>query len=264
MLSRLKYNVGKVVRVTDEAEDIKSFYIKVKMEESYPGQFVMVWLPGFEEIPLSPSLHEQKILRLTVAAVGSTTRKMHGLNIGDRVFIRGPYGRGFNINHKGKYLLIAGGYGAAPLIYALRKLREAGKHVAYAIGAKTSSKLLFVNEAKNLGAKVYIATDDGSRGFKGYVTEMVQEIIENYDNILACGPEKMLYRVMEMCLKTNVKCQLSIERYIKCGIGICGSCALDPKGLLVCKDGPVFYVEELVGTDFGKYYTLPSGTKKPI
>ncbi len=264
MLNKLKYKVGKIVKVVEEAEDVKSFYVKVNMEEITPGQFVMVWLPGLEEIPLSPSLHSQDILRLTVAAVGSTTRKMHELNVGDRVFIRGPFGRGFNIGYKGRYLLVAGGYGAAPLIYALRKLRESNKHVAYAIGARTSAKLLFINEAENLGAKVYASTDDGSRGYKGYITEIVKRIIKHYDNVLACGPEKMLYEVMNICLENNIRCQLSIERYIKCGIGVCGSCALDPKGLLVCRDGPVFYAEELVGTDFGKYYALPSGIKKPI
>ncbi len=252
---------GRIVKVINEAESIKSFILKVNIDKVIPGQFVMVWVPGFEEIPLSPSLHENSYLRLTVAAVGATTEKIHEMNVGDSLYIRGPYGRGFNLNLRGKYLLVAGGYGAAPIIYALKELREKGKSATYAIGAKTSSKLLFVSEARSIGAKVLITTEDGSEGVKGLITDVIKDIIEEYDNVLACGPEKMLYKIMNMCLRANVKCQLSIERYIKCGLGICGSCALDPKGLLVCKDGPVFYAEELIGTDFGKYYSLPSGAK---
>lgn len=263
-LETLKMCKAEIVKVVEEAEGIKSLLLETSIKKPIPGQFVMVWVPGFEEIPISPSMYERNVLRLTVAAVGETTRKIHSLKPGERLFIRGPYGRGFNLDEKGNFLLIAGGYGAAPIIYALHELRKKGKNVAYIIGARSKDKLLFVSEAKKFNAEVYIATDDGSLGFKGSAVEVAEKLIAKYDNVLACGPERMLYKIMLKCLELGVKCQISIERYIKCGIGICGSCVLDPKGLRVCSDGPVFYAEELANTEFGKYYTYPPGIKKPI
>ncbi len=263
-LETLKMCKAEIVKVVKEAEGIKSLLLETSIEKPIPGQFVMVWVPGFEEIPISPSMYERNVLRLTVATVGETTRKIHSLKPGERLFIRGPYGRGFNLDEKGNFLLIAGGYGAAPIIYALHELRKKGKNVAYIIGARSKDKLLFVSEARKFNAEVYIATDDGSLGFKGSAVEVAEKLIAKYDNVLACGPERMLYKIMLKCLELGVKCQISIERYIKCGIGICGSCVLDPKGLRVCSDGPVFYAEELANTEFGKYYTYPPGIKKPI
>ncbi len=263
-LETLKMCKAEIVKVVKEAEGIKSLLLETSIEKPIPGQFVMVWVPGFEEIPISPSMYERNVLRLTVATVGETTRKIHSLKPGERLFIRRPYGRGFNLDEKGNFLLIAGGYGAAPIIYALHELRKKGKNVAYIIGARSKDKLLFVSEARKFNAEVYIATDDGSLGFKGSAVEVAEKLIAKYDNVLACGPERMLYKIMLKCLELGVKCQISIERYIKCGIGICGSCVLDPKGLRVCSDGPVFYAEELANTEFGKYYTYPPGIKKPI
>lgn len=263
-LETLKMYKAEITKVVKEAENIKSLLLKTFIRKPVPGQFVMVWVPGFEEIPISPSMYERNVLRLTVAAVGETTRKIHSLRPGERLFIRGPYGKGFDLDREGSFLLIAGGYGAAPIIYALHELRKKGKNVTYVIGAKSRSKLLFVNEAKKLNAEVYIATDNGSLGFKGSAVEIAEKLIAKHDNVLACGPEKMLYKIMLKCLELGVKCQISIERYIRCGIGICSSCILDPKGLRVCSDGPVFYAEELVNTEFGKYYTYPPGIKKPI
>ncbi|RLE88135.1 MAG: dihydroorotate dehydrogenase electron transfer subunit [Thermoprotei archaeon] len=263
-LETLKMCKAEIVEVVEEAEGIKSLLLETSIKKPVLGQFVMVWVPGFEEIPVSPSMYERNVLRLTVAAVGETTRKIHSLKPGERLFIRGPYGRGFNLDEKGNFLLIAGGYGAAPIIYALHELRKKGENVAYVIGARSKDKLLFVSEARKFNADVYIATDDGSLGFKGSAVEVAEKLIAKYDNVLACGPERMLYKIMLKCLELGVKCQISIERYIKCGIGICGSCVLDPKGLRVCSDGPVFYAEELANTEFGKYYTYPPGIKKPI
>jgi len=261
MLEKLRYHKSKIVKVVDESYKVKSIILETTLTKPTPGQFVMVWLPGIEEIPISPSYYSNGIIRLTIALVGDTTSKIHCMRPGDVLMLKGPLGKGFDLDLKGKYLLVAGGYGAAPLIYALRELRGEGKKVAYAIGAKTENELLFVKEAQDLGAEVYIATEDGSKGYQGTIVELIGDIVEEYDNVLACGPELMLFKIMNMCLDRDIKCQLSIERFIKCGIGICGSCALEPSGLRVCRDGPVFYAEVLKNTDFGHYYTLPSGVR---
>ena len=264
MIEELKYHKSRIIEVVNESPKVKSIILKTTLAKPAPGQFVMVWVPGIEEIPISPSYYSDGIVRLTIARVGDTTNRIHHMKSGDVLMLRGPHGRGFNLNLKGRYLLVAGGYGAAPLIYALRELVSKGRRVAYAIGARTREELLFIEEARNMNVKLHIATEDGSEGYRGFVTELVEEVIEEYDNVLACGPELMLFKIMNICLSKGIKCQLSIERFIKCGLGICGSCALEPSGLRVCRDGPVFYAEELKGTDFGRYYTLPSGIRVRI
>jgi len=259
----LKRHVGRIVDIVDEAEDIKSFYIKVPtLKRVIPGQFVMVWVVGFEEIPISPSLHEGDILRLTVAKVGETTSAMHRLKVGDKLIIRGPYGRGFSINCKSA-ILVGGGYGVAPLIFLARVLKARGCKIAFLVGAKTANKLLFLEEAKRLNLDIVAcSTEDGSKGFKGLVVDLIETLnVKEYDNLMACGPEKMLVAIVKRYSKL-LNVEVSLERYMKCGVGICGSCAIN--GLLVCKDGPVFKSEELEGTDFGKFIRNASGSREPI
>ena len=256
---------AKVVEVVKESPRVKSLYLEVNLPKQVdPGQFVMVWLPNYEEVPLSPSLHEGNLLRITVAARGETTRAMHELRVGNRLIIRGPYGRGFKLSFK-SYVLIAGGYGAAPLIYALHRIRELGGRGLYVVGARCCEELLFINEAKELGADVLVATEDGSLGHKGLVTDLLSTIDwRNYEALLTCGPEGMMKRIYDYIVSKgiNIYAQFSLERYIKCGIGLCGSCAIN--GLRVCRDGPVFTLEELRGTEFGKYSRDASGRRVRI
>lgn len=256
---------AKIIKIVEESPTVKSFYLKVNLPVKVrPGQFVMVWLPGYEEIPISPSLHEDDILRLTIAAKGETTKAIHKLNEGDKLIIRGPYGKGFNLTFK-NYILIGGGYGVAPLIYALHEISKRNGNTLYVVGAKNRKEILFLNEAKRLGAKILVSTEDGSLGYKGLVADLLNFIdFVKYDTLLTCGPEGMMKRIYDY-LKTrsiNIHAQFSLERYIKCGIGICGSCVLN--GLRVCCDGPVFTMDELENTDFGFYTRDPSGKRIPL
>jgi dihydroorotate dehydrogenase electron transfer subunit len=92
---------------------------------------------------------------------------------------------------------------------------------------------------------VMVSTDDGSKGFHGTVVALVDEMLtkRSYDQVIACGPEKMLYYLLQTCMKHGVECQMSLERFMKCGSGLCGSCAID--GKRVCADGPVFFGREI-------------------
>ena len=259
------FKQAKLKKIVDESPSVKSFYLKIDLLKTpKPGQFMMVWLPGAEEVPMSISDAGRGFIRISVSKEGSTTAKFHELERGDSIYARGPFGIGFSLNGK-SHLLVGGGYGAAPLIYALKVLSNMGGKGVYAVGAKNASELLFVGEARRWG-KLYTATEDGSSGHLGLVTELSEELLvkEKFDSILTCGPERMMYGVVHQGLKRGVQVQASLERYMKCGFGICGSCVLDPLGLRVCVDGPVFDGALLLKTEFGLQKRDASGTGVPI
>ncbi|MEM0359506.1 MAG: dihydroorotate dehydrogenase electron transfer subunit [Candidatus Hadarchaeales archaeon] len=254
--------VEKVVRETPE---VVSIHLSSPFpHEPVPGQFVMVWLPGEEEIPMSVSGWYGRRFRISVAKVGETTSKLQKIGKGEYLGIKGPLGKGFHLE-KGPYLLVGGGTGVAPLIFACEKLRKRGEEVKMLIGAKTSSELLFVEEAEKMGAEVEVTTEDGSKGEKGLVTKLFErELSKRTWKILACGPEKMLVRIVKECVRKGRKVQVSLERYMRCGVGACGSCVLDPVGWRVCTEGPVFDGKKLLNTDFGKFVRDPAGRRLPI
>jgi len=253
---------ARVERKVRETPTVTSLYLRSPLpREPSPGQFVMVWLPGGEEVPMSVSGWKRGVLRISVAGVGETTRKLQGLEKGDYVGIKGPFGRGFQLG-EGPHLLVGGGTGMAPLIFACHRLR--GERVKVLVGAKTGSELLFVREAERAGAEVEVATEDGTEGRRGLVTDLLEEELRERWTVLGCGPEGMLARVVRMALARGRRVQVSLERYMKCGFGICGSCVLDPKGLRVCTDGPVFEGRSLLGTDFGKLARDACGRKLPL
>jgi dihydroorotate dehydrogenase electron transfer subunit len=251
MIESLKIRRGRIIRIDRHSALVKSIY--VRLEEGmdvWPGQFILWWVPGLEEIPLSPSYCEGDILRITVMARGETTRRIHSFQVGDEVFLKGPFGRGFRLERGRRYLLVAGGYGAAPIIYSLHVLNDLGGEAVYVVGARSRDGLLFLDEARSLGVEAYAATEDGSYGRKGLVTQVVEEILdEGFEVILACGPEGMLAKILRLCLEEGVEGQLSMERIIKCGVGLCGSCLIRPRGLLVCRDGPVFDARDLADAE---------------
>jgi dihydroorotate dehydrogenase electron transfer subunit len=137
---------------------------------------------------------------------------------------------------------VGGGYGAAPLYFLARVLRDAGADVEAALGARTSSDLLFVDRFGGLGLPVHAATEDGSAGSKGQVTAVTASLLGSgaFDRVCACGPEGMLAALRSLCEAMRVPAELSHEAYMRCGVGICGSCEHDAR--LVCMDGPVFPV----------------------
>jgi dihydroorotate dehydrogenase (NAD+) catalytic subunit len=176
----------------------------------------------------------------------------------------GPYGTGFSVNGE-RICMIAGGYGVAPLRFAATRAKESGKRVVVLEGAKSSAELLYVNDFRDLGCDVRVATEDGSEGYRGLVTELLEEVLasgERIDLILTCGPELMMERVCEITKRENIPTQLSVERIIKCGCGACGACDLG--GYRVCKDGPVFNAEALESTEFGRWKREKSGKRIPV
>ncbi|MBC7218929.1 MAG: dihydroorotate dehydrogenase electron transfer subunit [Hadesarchaea archaeon] len=253
---------ARIKRTIGENSKVKSFYLEYSGTLPRPGQFFMVWLPGFEEVPMSLSDAGDGFVRISVSNEGPTTAELHRLRKGDRVFLRGPFGNGFSLDES-PLLLVGGGYGSAPLIYAAKMVSSSGGRCTYLVGARCKEELLFVDEARGMGIKSIVATEDGSEGYRGLVTDLIKSELKKgrYQAVLTCGPEQMMYEVVRQGVKQGIKVQASLERYMKCGFGICGSCVLDPLGLRVCSDGPVFDGSLLLKTDFGKRKREASGAQ---
>ena len=246
----------RIARVVEETSIHKTIFFDIEMKAE-PGQFVMIWIPGVDEVPMSLSYIEGGT-GITVEKVGEATQAIHGMREGDMLGVRGPYGKGFRMAGS-KALFVAGGTGIAPLLPLIKRYRGE-KHVV--LGARTKEYLLFVEELKNISS-LSITTDDGSIGFKGFATEMAEKIMEkeDFDIVYTCGPEIMMKKMLDLCMERGIEMQASLERYMKCGIGVCGHCCIG-RGLRVCVDGPVFNHEVLEKLEeFGVYSRDASGRR---
>ena len=260
----------KVVKIVDEAEGIKSFYFRHRLGSS-PGQFVMAWIPRVGEKPMSIAGDNGKEFFLTVSAVGPFSNAKSKLRVGQTMGIRGPLGTCFSL--KGKEIaLVAGGYGAGPMASLAEKAINQGyspKKIHYLSGARTKALLLFEQRMKILGVDVQVSTNDGSKGTNGLVTDVLSELIKKnrkakkpIDMVYSCGPEMMEKAVFDIAVKEKIDCQISVERYMKCGIGICGSCCVDPTGWRMCVEGPVLDKKALLKiSEFGVYHRDATGRK---
>ncbi len=263
----------KIVEVIEETRAIKTFVLDAALPDAQPGQFVMLWLPNVDEKPISIAAPDP--LTLTVARVGPFSMALHDCRVGDYVGWRGPFGRPFQLCSDQRAILVGGGYGSAPLHFLASRALPNGvpdsmsrEQITVALGARRQDHLIFVDRFRALGLKPLIATDDGSVGYKGYVTDAVVAYLESHQSdpapvIYGCGPEGMLVALYRIARERGLEAQLSVERYMKCGFGLCGQCAMD--GLLVCLDGPVLTLDQLDGVqDFGRYHRSTTGRRMPV
>lgn len=255
--------MARIDSVVRETKTVSTFTLDASVSAE-PGQFLMVWLPGVDEKPISIAWPDP--LTITVAKVGEWSAALHDCRSGDSVGIRGPYGRPYRIDPARSALLVGGGYGAAPLHYLATRLTAQSLPVAVALGARRSADLIFVERFQRLGVELLLATEDGSIGVEGYVTAAVEEWLDRQSwppALYACGPEGMLAALHRISRERDLPAQLSVERYMKCGFGICGQCALDD--ILTCIDGPVLDAEQLDGKqDFGRYHRTATGRRLPV
>ncbi len=250
------YKIFEVEKVFDEGSKVKTLVLNGTLDAK-PGQFVMVWEPGVGEKPFGVGSTDP--LAISIGKVGKTSAALHEKKPGDRVWLRGPYGNGFTIRGK-NIACVAGGYGVSPIRFLAKKAREAGAKVCVFMGARTKKELML----KPNGEAV-ICTDDGSCGEKGFATQAFEQSLKQkkYDAVYTCGPEMMMKKVVDACIARGIPCQASLDRFMKCGLGICGSCAID--GLLACKDGPVFEGEAIAKMkEFGTISRDASGKKVKI
>ncbi|UUX92698.1 dihydroorotate dehydrogenase electron transfer subunit [Methanoplanus endosymbiosus] len=260
----------RITEIRDETPTIKTFEFDGCFS-SKAGQFCMVWIPGVDEVPMgfsSPS-------SITVQKVGEATEALFSLDVGDTIGIKGPLGNGYT--PRGRVLAIAGGVGAAPL----RPLALEGLADTFILGARTAGEIVYKDELGSM-TDLHISTDDGTFGHHGFVTDLLSGVDygkgkddikgqskvgvnpEDYDTICVCGPEIMMKNVLKILdgLGAADRAQFSLVRYMKCGVGICGSCCLDDGGLRVCRDGPVFSGTDLLkSSEFGNYSRDATGRR---
>ncbi|NHJ33176.1 MAG: dihydroorotate dehydrogenase electron transfer subunit [Asgard group archaeon] len=274
--------VTKIGKIIDETPTecrvpVKSYTLTIPeiAKISEPGQFAMMWLLGVDEKPMGIAGANPKSgeIMFAVAKVGPATTTFHKLKKGDKIGIKGPYGKGFSLKGK-KVAVIGGGTGIAPTKFLIEKALIKGIKVTLYHGARTADELAFrkyfeklAKEKSNFHYKP--STDDGSHGFKGFATECLKESIENkiiFDQMYACGPELMMYAAWKIATEQTIPIEACLaDRYFKCAIGLCGQCTVDPVGLRLCIDGPVFDQNQLKEiSDFGKFARDKFGRKEPL
>ncbi len=224
-----------------------------------PGQFVHMLLPGLKDItlrrPFSIFKAEDGNIAILYKIVGRGTSALSMLAAGDEVDLMGPLGKGFPCDIAGEIpVLVAGGYGVAPLAFLAKRLKTQG---VIFIGGASAADILCVKEFEKLNWEIRIATEDGSMGDKGLVTEVLKAWLDKNPErrpvLYACGPDGMLKAVSGLAVDRDLKAWLSLDKHMGCGVGACLACVQKlkfPDGHTgwgrVCKDGPVFEAREIV------------------
>lgn len=252
-----------IIEVKNETPTIKtSFFHDRLAANATPGQFVMVWIPGVDEVPMSLSTMNPKegLAAVTVKKVGDATSELHKMRAGDLIGIRGPLGNGYNLTEAHDVMIVGGGTGLASLAPLTEKIGATGnRKVTFLLGAETRDELLFLKRMKmyisKINGRIFVTTEDGSYGEKGLITQPSNRLLstEKFDVIYACGPEKMLYKIFLLTEHYGVPLQASLERFMRCAIGLCGTCVIGK--FRVCRDGPVFSGDQLlqVEKEFGHF-----------
>ena len=253
--------IVKVAANTRIGEDYFKLILRSKAiaASALPGQFIQIRVSAGDDPllrrPVSIHRVNADTLEVLCEIVGKGTQLLSAVKEGGRLDIIGPLGNGFDYGgarapERKVPVLVAGGMGVAPLVFLAQKLR---KHKPLAlIGARTNKQILCAGELKKLGCKVMTATDDGSLGFKGRVTQLLENILgagaRALAQIYACGPRPMLKEISRLSAAYNIPAQISLEEHMSCGIGACLGCVVDTKAgyKRVCKDGPVFEARQVV------------------
>ena len=241
-------HITKIIENKTETKDIKTLTFRYSGNIDL-GQFFMIWVPGVDEIPMGVSYIREGVKGITFRKVGDATTALYNLKAGDKIGVRCPCGNGFKIN--GRHILfVGGGTGVAPMLILGRYLRE--KHSVesqFLLGYRSSNLIIEQNKFESLG-KVYLTTEDGSAGYKGFVIDhpVLHEDYPGFDMIYTCGPEIMMKAVASYAGDKNIPCEVSLENLMGCGIGACLCCIVDTvdKGNVnTCTEGPIFNVSRL-------------------
>ena len=226
-----------------------------------PGQFVIVRsYEDSERIPLTICDFDRNAGTVTLVfqTIGAGTLEMKELKEGEAFHdVVGPLGQPSEFCHeelsalKEKHIVfIAGGLGTAPVYCQVKWLHEQGVDADVILGARTKELIIMEEEMSKVAGNLYITTDDGSCGTKGFTTTLLPELLQqgDYDLVIACGPEIMMQGIARIAHEYNIPCQVSLEKRMGCGLGACLSCSIDTTSgerKKVCKDGPVFWAEEV-------------------
>ena len=237
----------RLASVKTESPTVKTFTVEDRLcSKAKPGQFLMLWMPGVDEIPLSILNVEGGQVSVAVKKVGDATRHLHELQMGDLVGVRGPFGNSFT-ESRGRVLLVGGGTGTAPLLFLAKRLAAKADKLSFIIGAQTRAELVYLHDLNLICSEesVISTTDDGSFGIKCLATEPLEDLLkkQSFNMVYTCGPEQMMRKVFDIAEKRRIPMEASLERLMRCGIGLCGSCVIGK--YRVCRDGPVFNSAQL-------------------
>ena len=241
-------------------ERIHERYVLIRLTDDkplpdmLPGQFVEVRVDGspntFLRRPISINFvdRDQNELWLLVATVGDGTRRMAELNAGEILNCLLPLGNGFTPAKAGERVLLIG-VGVAPLLYMGAEMQRQGIEPTFLLGARTAKDLLLIDIFNRYG-RVFVTTEDGSEGEKGFVTNHSVLQQEPFDRISTCGPTPMMKAVARLAREKGIRCEASLENLMACGLGACLCCVekTTDGNLCVCKDGPVFDIRRLLWT----------------
>ena len=219
-----------------------------------PGQFAQLRVDGSKETflrrPISINFVDMKLNQIwfLVQLVGAGSRALGRLHEGDTLNALLPLGNGFSmpVSAEKKHLLVGGGVGTAPLLYLGAQMSLMGMRPTFLLGARTKDMLLQLEDFERVG-DVYVTTEDGSAGEKGFVTQHSILFKQHFDRISVCGPSPMMKAVARFARANSVPCEVSLENMMACGLGACLCCVEKTvKGnVCVCTEGPVFDINEL-------------------
>ena len=240
-----------VVRLTFNAPEIAA--------AALPGQFVMIQIAsGKDPLLRRPfSIHQtssEGTLQILFKVVGRGTELLAQCRVGEQLSLLGPLGNGFVLGEPGMACLVGGGMGIAPMLFLASRflqLSKQGTAPRVILGARNREELMpLMGDFRNLGLEVLAATDDGSLGHHGLVTDVLKKLdLGSNHTVYSCGPRPMMAAIHHLCLKENVRCQVSVETVMACGMGACLGCAVPLKAggyAHACSDGPVFEAGELL------------------
>ena len=220
------------------------------VKQAQPGQFIHLQIPSGEVFlrrPFGIADTDERDGRLTMyyRVTGKGTRIMTGLQSGDTVNCLGPLGHGFSLSSK-RPLLVGGGMGLAPLLLLVKSFHGEADVL---MGGRNQAELFWKDIFSSFAREIFVTTDDGSLGRKGFTTELLPELLDRgYDCIYTCGPEIMMRGIAKVAAKHDIPCQVSLEKRMACGLGACLSCVCDTANAerkKICKDGPVFWAQDV-------------------
>lgn len=225
------------------------------LPEMNPGQFVQVHIDDspttYLRRPISINMvdYERDEILLLVAAIGEGTRRLVRKKPGEKVNCLLPLGNGFTMPRSTdeRVLLVGGGVGIAPMLFLGKRLVEMGVRPSFLLGARTADELLEKNMFSELG-DLYLTTEDGSEGEKGYVTNHSILKEKQFDRIATCGPKPMMMSVARYAKQNDIACEVSLENDMACGLGACLCCVEDTTDghVCVCTQGPVLNIKKLL------------------
>lgn len=248
----IDFKIVKNERLSDSYSLFVLEPINGELPEMQPGQFVQVEVPNSKRTylrrPISINYvdYANNQLWLLVRKAGEGTASLMKLAENNIVNLMLPLGNGFTIFPGETMLLIGGGVGVAPLLYLGKKAKEAGANVKFLLGARTENDLLELEKFETVG-DVFVSTENGGKGEKGFVTQHSVLNSGSFSRIACCGPMPMMKAVAKIAKEKSIECEVSLENVMACGLGACLCCVEDTVegNVCVCKEGPVFNIKRL-------------------